>query len=113
MAGDEFGEGLLGLRTSDDVRGVMPFLGPLLLEVCVFCFNSSALMPITDARLLPAIIRASSIVFARSRSRGTRWLRRPMRWASSASTMRAVNKSSLAIGQPTWFGKVQVLLIRP
>jgi len=68
-------------------------------------------MPITDARLLPAIMRANSMVFARGCSRAAKWFQRPMRRASSASTTRAVNSSSLAIGHPTWFGKVQVLLI--
>ena len=36
-----------------------------------------------------------------------------MRWASSASTTRPEKSSSLAMGQPTWLGRVQVLLMRP
>src|SRR5580704_7732328 len=62
-------------------------------------------MPITEARLLPAIMRASSMVFARSCSRGTRWFNRPIRYASSASTTRAENNSSLAIGQANLVGQ--------
>src|SRR5260370_635310 len=69
--------------------------------------------PFPHHDLLRAMVLANSSVLARSWSRGTRWLRRPMRWASSASTTRAENNNSLAIGQPTWFGSVQVLLILP
>src|SRR5262249_39131536 len=77
------------------------------------CWRSSAFTPMTASRRLPAIIDASSIVFFRSSAHGTRWFKRPMRWASSASTMRAEKSSSLAMGQPTWFGSVHVLLMRP
>jgi hypothetical protein len=92
------------------MRRVFALFCPLLFEVLPLLLEKQCL---TAARLLLAIIRASSIVFARSWSRGTRWLNSPMRYASSASTTRAVNKSSLAMGQPTWLGKVQALSIRP
>ena len=49
----------------------------------------------------PAMVVAISMVLALSSSLGTRWLIRPMRRASSASTTRPLNNSSLAMGQPT------------
>ena len=75
--------------------------------------SSRAFTPITASRRFLAIMVASHMVFSRSCSHGTRWLSSPMRWASSASTTRPENSSSLAMGQPTWLGRVQVLLMRP
>src|SRR6266480_5756479 len=42
-AGDEFGEGILRLGAPDDVRRVMPLLGPLLLEVLPHMFEQQRL----------------------------------------------------------------------
>ena len=75
--------------------------------------SSICLIPITEAWLFLAIRVAISMVLARNWSAGTRWFSRPIWNASSASTTRAVNRSSLALGQPTWLVRVQVQLIRP
>jgi hypothetical protein len=69
-AGEVGGDGITGsnlcCRPGTRMDREMTLLGPLLFKVLPIYFSSSALMPITKARLSPAIMRARSVVFALS-----------------------------------------------
>ena len=75
--------------------------------------SRSSFAPWTMRGSLEAISRAVSVALSISWSDRTRWFSSPMRYASSASTTRAVNSSSLATGHPTCMGRFHVEFTLP